>query len=169
MSTAESFWPLAWRWIKRYVLAPLPAILIVVGAIILVVLGAKNIQIGGLLGRLFGHKNPESKKAIDVVNTVPEDRVDPTGKVIPIGTPDAKGITQAEVVPIEQPGIFSNPDQVVIKKGEEKIVVDLPEGVKSTDVDTVIIVKPEILAVTVKDTSKVSGQKVDDLLNKYGS
>lgn len=165
----ESFWVLSWRWIKRYVLAPLPAILIVAGAILLVILGAKNIQIGGLLGKLFGHKKPEGQKAIEVVNSVPEDRIDPNGKVIPIGTPDAKGITQAEVVPIEQPGIFSNPDQVVIKKGEETVVVDLPEGIQAKDVDKVIIVKPEVLAVTVKDSSKVDTRTVDDLLTKYGS
>ena len=167
MTSPESFWVLAWNWIKRYVLAPLPAILIVAGAILLVVLGARNIQIGGLLGKLFGHKSPEGKKVIDVVNSIPENRVDKNGNLIPIGTPDDKGITQAVVVPIESPGLFSNPDKVVINSGGEKITVDLPSGVKAKDVDKVIIVKPEVLAVTVKDTSKVSAQKVDDLLSKY--
>jgi len=169
MPNLEAFWILVWRWIKRYVLAPLPAILIMAGAIVLVIFGAKNIQIGGLLGKLFGHKSPEGKKVIDVVNSVPEDRVDQNGNIIPIGTPDGKGITQAVVVPIESPGLFSNPDKVVIKTGDEKVVVDLPEGIKAKDVDKVIVVKPEVLAVTVKDTSKVPASKVDDLLNKYGS
>ena len=165
-----SFWANVWKWLKRYVLAPLPAILIVVGAIILVVLGAKNIQIGGLLGKLFGHKN-DGKKAVDVANSVPEDRVDKDGKVIPPGTPDAKGITQAVVVPIEPPGIFSNPDKVVINDPEAKkpVVIDLPEGIKARDVDKVVVVKPEVYAVTVKDSTKVSGTTVDDLISKYGS
>lgn len=166
---APSFWSRAWSWIRRYLLAPIPALVIVAGAIILVVLGAKNIQIGGILGKLFGHKG-DSKKAVDVANTVPEDRVDKDGKIIPPGTPDEKGITQAVVVPIEPPGIFSNPDKVVINHPEEKkpVVIDLPKGVKAKDVDKVVVVKPEVFAVTVKDGSKVEAKTVDDLLSKYG-
>lgn len=169
MVEEPSFWATAWKWVKRYVLAPLPAILIVVGAILLVVLGAKNIQIGGLLGKLFGHKN-DGKKAVDVANSIPEDRITKDGKIILPGTPDAKGITQAIVVPIEPPGIFSNPDKVVINDPEAKkpVVVELPEGIKANDVDKVVIVKPEVYAVTIKDTSKVSARTVDDLLSKYG-
>ena len=162
------FWKKALLWGRR-LLAPLPAILIVVGAIILAVFFGKKIQIGGILGKLFGHEG-SGTKAVDVANTVPEDRVDKDGKIIPPGTPDDKGITQAVVVPIESPGIFSNPDKVVITHPEDgkKVVVDLPEGVKSKDVDKVIVVKPDVLAVTVKDSSKVTVQHVDDLLKKYG-
>ncbi len=165
-----SFWSRAWAWLKRYVLAPLPALLIIVGAILVAVIFGKQIQIGGILGKLFGHKGVEGKKAVDVANSVPEDRVDKDGKLIPPGTPDEKGITQAVVVPIESPGLFSNPDKVVINDPESKkpVVVELPEGVKAKDVDKVVVVKPEVYAVTVKDGSKVTGQKVDDLLKKYG-
>jgi hypothetical protein len=85
--------------------------------------------------------------------------------VIPIGTPDAKGITQAVVVPIEPPSIFSNPDHVVI---QDPVVVELPEGVKAKDVDKVVVVSPEIHVVTVKNTSTVKAKDVDDLLAKYG-
>ena len=73
------------------------------------------------------------------------------------------------VLPIESPGLFSNPDKVVIKTSENKVVLELPSGVKAKDVDKIIIVKPEVLIVTVKDTSKVPAQKVDDLLSKYGA
>lgn len=156
-------------WIRKYLLAPLPALLIVAGAIILVVLGAKNVQIGGILGKLFGHDGP-SKKAVDVANTIPEDRVDDKGNLIPIGTPDSQGITQATVHPIESPGIFSNPSTVTIQPaGQDKVVVKLPDGVKSSDVDKVVVVSPDVVAVSVKDGSNIPSQTIDDLLKKYGS
>lgn len=169
-----TFWQSAWAWIKRIghvILAPLPAILIVVGAIILVMLGVKNLQIGGLLGKLFGKKGSEGSKAIDVANSVPEGRVDKDGNLIPIGTPDSQGMTQAKVVPIQQPGLFDDPSEVkIIPPGEkEPVVVKLPDGVKAADVDKVVIVKPDVHVVTVKDNSKVSAKDVDDLLAKYGS
>ena len=159
----------AGAWARKYLLAPLPAILIVAGAILLIALGVKNVQIGGVLSKLFG--KGEAKKAVDTANSLPEDRVDADGKIIQPGTPDEKGITQAIVVPIEPPGMFSNPDTVTIKPpGEEKpVVIDLPTGVKAKDVDKVVVVQPEIYAVTVKNNSKVSAQSVDDLLAKYGS
>lgn len=166
---AETFWAKTWNWIKRYLLAPVPAILIAVVALVLIGLGVKNIQIGGILGKLFGHKPPEGKKAVDVANSIPEDRVDSSGKVIQPGVPDEKGLTQAVVVPIEPPGVFSNPDKVVIKNPEDQksVVVDLPTGVKARDVDKVIVVNPKVVAVTVKDHSKVPRNTVDDLLKKY--
>lgn len=159
-----------WAWIRKYLIAPLPVILVVAGAIILVVLGAKNLQIGGILAKLTGKKT-DGKKAVDVANTIPEDRVTADGKVIPIGTPDSKGQTQAVIVPIENPGLFSNPDTVTILSPDDKkpVVVQLPDGVKAKDVDKVVIVSPEIHVVTVKDSSKVTGKDVDDLLTKYGS
>ena len=178
-SKEESFGSIAWGYVKRaakavwwflkrYILGPLPALLLVAGAILLVVLGAKNVQIGGLLAKLLGRK--DGKKAIDVANTVPEDRVRKDGTVIKPGEPDEKGMTQAKVVAIEKPGLFSNPDTVKIKpEGEKKaITVDLPTGVKAKDVDKVVVVKPEVYAVTVKDNSNVSTKEIDDLLAKYG-
>lgn len=172
MSDEPTFWQSAWVWIKRVVraiAAPLPALLLVIGAILLIALGVKNVQIGGLLAKLFG-KGPDGPKAIDVANTVPADRVDANGKVIPIGTPDSKGITQAQVVPIQQPGLMDDPNTVkVVPPGETKpVVVTLPDGVKAQDVDKVLVVKPEVYAVTVKDSSKVQAKDVDDLLAKYG-
>lgn len=169
-----SFWQNAWTTIKTWARkagAFLPAVLLVIGAVVLVILGAKNIQIGGLLGKLFGKPDSkDNKKALDVANTIPADRVDQNGNLIPIGQPDSKGVTQAKVVPIEMPGMFDDPSQVkILPPGETKpIVIDLPDGVKAADVDKVIVVTPEIMAVSVKDTSKVTPQDVDDLLKKYG-
>lgn len=157
------------KWCARNLAAPGVALLIVVGAVLLVAAGFKNIQIGGILGKLFGKKKPETK-AIDVANTVPKDRVDDKGKIIPQGEPDSKGMTQAVVVPIQDPGLFSNPDTVVFTPpGEDKPVeIVLPDGVKAKDVEKVIVVKPEKFVVTVKDKSGITGKKVDDLLKKYG-
>jgi hypothetical protein len=171
-----SFLSEVWRYLKilgslarKYLLAPLPAILLVIGAVILLVLGVKNIQIGGLLGKLFGTSGTDGKKAIDVANTVPPDRVREDGTLIKPGEPDSQGKTQAVVVAVQTGGLFSDPTSVTIKPpGEAKAIkVKLPDGVKSKDVDKVIVVSPEVHIVTVKDTSKVSAKKVDDLLKKY--
>lgn len=168
-----TFWQSVWTWIKRvvrWIAAPVPAILLVAAVILLAFLGFRNIQIGGLLGKLFGVDKAKGKKVVDVANSVPENRINQEGQIIPPGTPDSKGQTQAVVVPIEPPGVFSNPDQVkIVPPGETKpVVVDLPDGVKAKDVDKVIIVTPEVYAVTVKDKSGIPAEKVDDLLAKYG-
>ena len=169
-----TFWQNVWTKTKSWARkagAFLPAVLVILGAVVLVIFCAKNIQIGWLLGKLFGKEDSkDNKKAIDVANSIPADRVDADGNLIPVGQPDSKGVTQAKVVPIEQPGLFDNPSKVkIIPPGETTpIVVDLPDGVKAADVDKIIVVTPEIMAVSVKDTSKVTPQDVDDLLSKYG-
>jgi hypothetical protein len=168
-----TFWAKVWVQIKKYgrlLMAPLPALLIIGGAIVLVVLGAKNVQIGGILGKLFGKTGEGNKTAVDLANSVPEHRVDPKGNIIPVGIPDSQGQTQAVVVPIESPGLFSNPTTVTIvpPNATAPVTINLPDGVRSHDVDKVIIVKPEVYAVTVKDSSPISAQHVDDLLKKYG-
>ncbi len=171
--TTPSFWNRAWEWIKkaaRIVAAPLPAVLLIIVAVVLVFFGVKNLQIGGLLGKLLGKESEAGKKAVDVANSIPHDRIDDAGNVIPIGTPDSKGDTQARVVPIEEPGLFGNPNQVKITPpgATEPITVDLPDGVKAGDVHQVVIVKPDILVITVHDSSGVSGKDIDDLLSKFG-
>lgn len=174
MADEPTFWQSVWAWLKkftRWVYAPLVAILVIVVVFILVALGVKNLQIGDLLGKLFGKDPKDGKKAVDVANTVPEGRVDKDGVIIKPGEPDSKGQTQAVVVPIEEPGLFDDPNKVKITPpGEDKpVVIDLPDGVKSKDVDKVIVIKPEVFAVTIRDSSKVKAKDVDDLLEKYGS
>lgn len=170
----STFWQKVWAWLKatvRWVWLPVVLILIVAAAIILVAIGVKDIQIGGLLSKILGKEGKDSgKKAVDVANTVPEDRVDKNGNLIPPGTPDSQGVTQAKVVPIEPTGLFDDPTKVkIIPPGAtEPVVVTLPDGVKAKDVDKVIIVTPEVYAVTVKDSSKVTASDVTDLLKKYG-
>jgi len=159
-----------WAWVRKYLLAPLPVILVVAGAIVLVILGAKDLQVGGIIAKLTGKKT-DGKLAVDVANSVPAHRVDSSGKIIPVGTPDAKGQTQAVIVPIVSPGLFSNPDTVTILSPDTNtpVVVQLPDGVKSKDVDKVVIVSPEVHVVTVKDSSQVTGKDVDELLTKYST
>ena len=163
-----SFWTKAGAFVRKYILAPLPVLIIVVVGVVLVAMGAKNIQIGGLIGKLLGKKS--SKKAIAKANSVPKDRVREDGTLIPIGEADSKGITQARVVPIEKPGLFDDPKKVKIRPdGGKAIEIEVPDGVKAKDVEEVVVISPEVTAVTVKNASKVSADDVDDLLARYGS
>jgi len=157
-----------WDWFSAWILGPGAALIVMAVVVLLVFLGVRNLEVGGLLSKLLGKK--DAKKPIEVVNTPPKKRVDEDGKIIPPGTPDQKGMTQAVVVPIEKNGIFDDPTQVkIIPPGETKPVkIDLPEGVKRKDVDKVIIVQPDEFAVTVKNDSGVKASDVDDLLAKYG-
>jgi len=163
-----------WAFIKKLspkVLGPLAALVIIVIAVVLVSMGFKELQIGGILGKLLGKKggtNPGGP-TVETANTIDPKRVGPDGKLIPQGDPDPKGDTQAVVVPIQTPGIFSDPSTVTyVAPGDtQPTVIPLPTGVTSKQVDQVIIVQPNVVAVTVKDTSGVSAQTVEDLLNKY--
>ncbi len=159
-----------WAWMAKKLVAPGVAVLIVIGAIILVAMGCKELQIGGLLAKLFGKDVSSKKKVLDVVNSTAKKRVDANGNAILPGTPDSKGQTQVQVVSIDSPGLFSNPDTVTFTPpGEDKPVeVVLPDGVKNRDVESVLVVKPGEFAVTVKDSSPVKGKALDDLLSKYG-
>ncbi len=174
--TPTTFWQAAWDktktvllWCKLHLLAPGAALFVVLVGILLASMGMKQLQIGGLLGRLFGKKEPDHK-VIDVANSIDPDRVDPNGNLIQPGTPDSKGDTQVVVVPIKDPGLFSNPNTVVFTPPgkAEPIEVTLPDGVQSKDVDKVVVVQPGQFVVTVKDDSGVSASHVDDLLKKYG-
>ena len=171
-----SFWATVWvklkailHWMAIKLAAPGVALVVIIVAVLLVSMGFKELQIGGLLGKLLGRKADVNADP-NVANTVPPGRVDKDGKLIPQGTPDSKGIVQATVVPIENTGgLFSNPDTVkVTPPGQDPIVVQLPDGVKANDVDKVIIISPTQVVISVKDTSGVSAQQVDDLLKKYG-
>jgi len=181
--TAEdmSFWATVWskaksalKWAGKKLLAPgvglIVALVVIALAVLLLSMGFKELQIGGLLNWLLGKKGADAK-VIDVANSVPPNRVDKDGKIIPIGTPDSKGDTQAVVVPIQDPGLFSNPNTVVFTPpgADKPIEIQLPDGVKNQDVDKVIIVRPDVIAVTVKDNSGIPAQQIDSLLKKYGA
>jgi hypothetical protein len=157
-----------WAFARKYVLGPIPALLLLVGACVLIALGVKNVQIGGLLGKLLG-KGPSPHKAIETANSVPPGRVRPDRTLIPIGEADSEGITQAQVLRIEQPGVLSDPRVIkVTPPGSSKpIEIQVPDGVKAKDVDQVVVVTPQVIAVTVKSSSPIKAQDVDDLIAKY--
>lgn len=156
-------------WCWRVLGAPVVLLLLVAGAVLLASAGIKNVQIGGLIGALFGKKGP-AHKALGAANSIPEGRVGKDGKLIPIGKADQKGMTQAAVVAIESPGLFSNPDTVVFTPpgADKPVEVKLPDGVRANDVEHVVVVQPSKFVVTVKDSSGVTKKSVDDLLRKYG-
>jgi len=155
-------------WLGVKVLGPILVVLLVIVAVILVAMGFKELQIGGLIGRLLGRNSPQ-KGSVDVTNTIDPNRVGPDGKLIQPNTPDTKGQTQAIVVPIKEPGLLSDPNKVVFTPpgADKPIEVVLPDGVTNKDVHQVVVVSPEVIAVTVKDSSGVTAQSVDDLLKKY--
>jgi len=161
-----------WDWFSVWILGPGAALFVVLGALVLLFFGAKNVQVGGILDKLFNRdrKDGGGGKAVDVANTVPKGRVDKDGKIIKPGEPDSKGTTQAVVVPIKKPGLFKRPDKVeIVPPGKkEPVEIDLPDGVKAKDVDAVIIVKPNVKVVAVKQHSQVKGKDLDDLLDRYG-
>ena len=172
----QTFWQSVWvnlkrilGWLGAKLLAPGVALLIVIGAVVLVALGFKELQIGGLLGKLFGKTSP-GQRAIDIANSIPKDRVDANGNLIPIGQADSKGDTQVQVVPIKEPGLFSDPGTIeFIPPGKkDPTEIRLPDGVKARDVDSVVIVKPNVNVVTVKDGTGLTVSRIDDLLSKYG-
>jgi len=152
-----------WEGSKKYLGLILAVVLVVV-----TLMTGKKAKFGGLLGKLLGKPEDDPSKAIEKANTVDKGRVAPDGKPIEIGQPDSKGQTQAEVLPIEKTGVFSDDSKIVIDPPNEKpIEVELPVGVTSKEVAQEVVVKPEVTTTKVTDNSKVSAQRIDDLLKKY--
>lgn len=148
---------------------PLLAVLLIVLAFVALTMGFKELQIGGLIGKLLGKKRDNKGNTIHIANTVDKDRVRPDGKIIEPGQPDSGGFIQAVVVPIKEPGLLSDPKKVIFTPpGDTKpIEVTLPDGVTNRDVDQVVVIKPKVIAVMVKDSSGISARRIDDLLKKY--
>jgi hypothetical protein len=169
LATLKRIWGVI-KMLSPKVLGPVLVLLVVVVGVLLVSFGCKELQIGGIIGKLLGKKDTGGSKAIDIANSIDPQRVDPQGKLIPIGEADSIGDTQAVVVPIKDPGLFSDPNKVVFTEpGSDKPTeVTLPDGVTNSDVEKVIVVKPSVVVVTVKDSSGIKASTVDDLLKKYG-
>lgn len=164
MATSKSepgLWSRIWTFTLKYPFAVIGTVLLVALAVFLAVFGHK-MQIGGLLGLLWGKKD-ETDPNVRVLP--PPDRVDKDGKPIPAGESDDGGWTQAPInMPIAEPGIFSDPKVIVIdhpEKGEMKI--PLPEGVKSEDVKQVVEVSPNVYQVRNNDKGVDAGKLLEDL------
>lgn len=146
--------------ILRYPLAAALTVIVVVGAIILTIFG-KPIQIGGILGSLWGKKQP------DLRGVPPVERKDETGKPIPPGEPDKNGFVQAPAsLTVKDQGLFGDPNTVTIvhpDKGDVKIL--LPVGVKNKDVKEVVEVKSDVYEVRNHD----KGVDTKSILKSLGS
>jgi hypothetical protein len=172
-ATWARWWAATKQWTLKYgpkVLGPIAALVVVVGGFLLLTMGFKELQVGGLLSKLLGKKS-KPIKVVDLANTVDKDRIGKDGRVILPGVPDSKGQTQAVVVPIKEPGLLSDPKTVeFVSPGDTKPTkVDLPDGVTNREVASVIVIKPEVVAVTVKDTAKkpVTAKQIEEILKKY--
>lgn len=157
----KAFLQRVWTFTLKYPFAVIGTILLVAFAVFLAVFGQK-MQIGGLLGLLWGKKDATDP---NVRVLPPPDRVDKDGKPIPAGESDGKGWTQAPVnTVLKEPGIFSDPNVLTIEhpdKGEVKI--PLPEGVKNSDVKQVVEVSPNVYQIRNNDKGVDAGKILEDL------
>jgi len=144
------------RFALHYPLAVAGTVLLVLLAIFLAAFGQK-FQIGGLIGSLWGKKNP------DLRPIPPPDRKDDKGNPILPGQPDDKGFVQAPVsTEIKKPGIFSDPNVVVvIHPSQGEIKIPLPTGVKNSHVSEVTIISPSVVEIKSND----KGIEKKDLLD----
>ncbi len=151
-----------WSYVLRYPLAAAATVFLVVAAVAVAASG-KTLQIGGLLGRLWGSKKPDNLRAV-----VPEDRKDADGNPVLPGKSDDLGFVQVPVsTEIKPPGMFDDPGTITVlhpEKGEVKL--DLPTGVRNQDVREVIEVSPDVFEVRNKDKG-VDKKKIDDVLKKF--
>lgn len=144
----------------KYPLAVAAAVLLAVGAIVMALAG-HDVQIGGLLEKLFGKKKTNPNIRV----LPPPNRVDSSGDPILPGESDDKGYVQAPVsTKIVEPGVFSNSDEIVVihpEKGE--VVIPLPIGVKNKDVAEVVEVEPNVYQIKNNDNG-VDTSELRDIL-----
>jgi len=147
----------------RYPLAMAVTILLVIGAGFLALSG-KNIQIGGILGTLWGKTHPRDLPNAPVV-TPPPARVDDKGQIIPPGQSDDKGFVQAPIVlPIKSPGLLSDPTTItVVHPDGKEVTIPLPTGVKNSDVQQIVLVSPNVYQIKNNDSGVDAGSLLEDL------
>lgn len=156
------------KFLVQYPLAIVATVVVVVVGLALIQAGVKDVNIGGIVKWLFSRPGAKHD-VIAASNTVPTHRVDDQGNKIPVGTPDANGWTQWEVQPYKAP---SSPlrDKTVVSVTSpstgNQVDVQLPTGVKDTDVEQVVEVKPEVFVVKTNNESKVHAKDLLDRLPK---
>lgn len=159
MTYVKAFFRRVYGLMVRYPLATAAAVLLVVAAIILKLIGVE-VQIGGLLDKLFDRKPTPGVRVLP-----PPARIDSKGDPIAPGQPDDKGYVQPlATVEIKPPGIFSNPDTItVVKPDKTEVTLPLPVGVKNTDVAEVVEVQPNVYQIKNND-SGVNTAELEDIL-----
>lgn len=141
----------------KYPLAVVITLFVVVGGAILTVFGSK-IQIGGLLGKLWGH-DPETDG--DILN---KPRLDENGKPIPLGEPDKDGFIQPVVLEIKDPGLLSNPNKIVVVDSDGKeLTLQLPDGVKNKDVKEVVSIDSNVYQISNNDSGVDAGKLLNEI------
>jgi len=152
MSKIKSLFRKIWDFFVCYPLATAATVVLFAFAVVVSISG-KTIQIGGLLGLLWGKKHPKDLPGYPII-TPPNGRVDDKGSVIQPGQSDDKGFVQVPVVlPIKEPGILSDPTTVTVVDIEGKnIILPLPKGVKNKDVKEVIMVSPNVFQISNNDS-----------------
>lgn len=148
------------KWLFRYPIAAAVSAAVIAGGVALLVAG-KDVQIGGILGKLFGKQPGQNARGV-----VPKDRTDAQGQPIQSGQSDEKGWVQAPVhTDIKDPGLFDDPNTVtVVHPDKGKVVIDLPKGVTNKDVKEVVEVAPDVYEVRNND----KGVDADALLKGLG-
>ena len=148
----------------RYPLATAATLLVVAGAVFLMCFGQK-VQVGGVLGWLWGRVHPRNQPNAPAVVTPPPGRVDDKGQVIPPGQSDDKGYVQVPVVlPIKDPGLLSDPTTlVVVHPDGQEVTIPLPTGVKNKDVKEVVLVAPNVYQISNNDKGVDAGKILEDL------
>ncbi len=138
----------------RYPFAIAVTVFIILFALFLAI-GGKNIQIGGILSKLWGKKE-ENDNGIKVIP--PNTRIDDSGKIIEPGVSDNSGFVQVkDNIEIKDPGLFSDPTKLIVihpEKGE--MVIPLPKGVSNTDVKQIVEVKPDVYQVSNEDRPSIN-------------
>lgn len=158
---AKSFFYSIGNFFIRYPLATALTLLLVIGAIILAGFG-HQVQLGGILGKLWGKKDDGGDKPIV---TPPLNRVDGNGQPIEPGQSDDKGWVQAPtVLPIKPPSILSDPNAVVVVNPDgRETKIPLPKGVQNTDVKEVVLVSPNVYQVANHDKGVDAKKLLEDL------
>lgn len=167
------------RYTLRYPMASVAAVVVVAVAALLLFVGlGKRLNVGGILGTLFGRAKDHLPQALpwDAEKDKPAGplpgRVDDAGQAIAPGQADEHGWT--EVAQVDVVDRSHNPfrDKGVVEiagEGGAKEALVLPKGVQDTDVDKVVRVSVKDFRVTLKakpNVGKVSQSTIDYLKGK---
>jgi len=179
-SAIVAFFKKASWWVIALIIA-----VVVVALCCLVPILLKKFNIGGFLSSLFRKNDPlDGKVKIRLANTIDSKRVDEAGKEIPQGKPDDKGYTQWKVVElVKSNNPFRDKSKIRIVTTETQLVpttapdgtqlhtsteepvektIQLPKGVKDSDVARILKIQPDAYVVEVTDASKI---RVTDVIN----
>lgn len=144
----------------RYPVALALTVLLVV-AFFFLLIGGKRIDFGGILGKIWGKKEPDP----DNRNVAPPDRKDGSGQTIKPGNSDGEGFVQVvNQVEIGKTAIFSDPGKTEVDDPVDgKKDIKLPVGVKNDDVKQIVEIKPVVKQIENNDKGVDAGKLLKEL------